>query len=369
MYGEHIHELVCPACRADLQSPQGGGWIEEGQLDCTSCSASYPIVAGVARMIKPTADQRGGARVDQRTREAFGFEWLRYPVTTFEEDIVTLIALIGVEPSFYDRVQFENIFSHQPTREDVDAAHTTYFRDKRVLEAGCGMGKYVRVIASQSAKLAVGLDASDSVERACEMVRSLPNALIVQGDIFNPPLRGGFDFAYSVGVLHHTSDPKQAFLSSAGLVRPGGEMAVWLYPHARDVLPLVLEIWHERMIRPLTSRLPHELLESLCRPLGWLTAFKTRLVRSGGSMRRGLARLLSFVAVGEHDDPRIAAFLNFDWYSPPYRSRHVAEELQEWFRVSGFAEPRFLPVDLSAIARAGDTKHGSEVSLSVAADR
>ena len=86
-------------------------------------------------------------------------------------------------------------------------------------------------------------------------------------------------------------------------------------------------------------------------------------------MRRGLARLLSFVAVGEHDDPRIAAFLNFDWYSPPYRSRHVAEELQEWFRVSGFAEPRFLPVDLSAIARAGDTKHGSEVSLSVAADR
>jgi SAM-dependent methyltransferase len=272
-------------------------------------------------------------------------------VTTFEEDVVTLVGLIGVEPSFYDRVQFQNIFSYRPTPEDVDAARTSYFRGKKVVEAGCGMGKYVRVVASQSAELAVGLDASDSVERACETTRSLTNALIVQGDIFHPPLRGGFDFAYSVGVLHHTPDARQAFFSTAELVRAGGEMAVWLYPHARDLMPLVLEIWHERLIRPLTSRMSHESLEGLCRHLGQLTVFKTKLVRKGGPLRRGLARVLSFVAVGEHDDPGIGAFLNFDWYSPPYRSRHVAEELHEWSRTAGFSEPRFLPVDLSAIAR------------------
>jgi SAM-dependent methyltransferase len=312
-------------------------------------------------MIMPSVDGSGSTRVDPRTREAFGFEWLRYPVTTVEEDVVTLIGLIGVEPPFYDRVQFENIFSHQPSPGDVDAATTEYFHGKKVLEAGCGMGKYVRVIASQSAELVVGLDASDSVERACEITRSLPNVLIVQGDIFHPPLRGAFDFAYSVGVLHHTSAPRQAFLSVAGLVRPGGEMAVWLYPHARDALPLLLEIWHERLVRPLTSHLPHERLERLCRHLGRLTVFKSRLVRKGGVVRNGLARLLSFVAVGEHDDPSIAAFLNFDWYSPPYRSRHVPEELDEWFQAAGFSEPRFLPVDLSAIARADEDKQCAPV--------
>ena len=277
-----------------------------------------------------------------------------YLFTSADEDQVTFFGLTGVEPSFYEKVPFSGFPSGSPPDEQVAAATTSRLSGARVLEAGCGMGKYVRVASELGAKLVVGLDASEAVRRARDVTQGRRNVLIVQGDLFHPPLRGGFDFVYSVGVLHHTPDARRAFNSVASLVRPGGEMAVWLYPHSRRLGPYFLEVWHERVLRPLTSRLPHRALERLCAGLGRLTVLKTRLRRRGGPLRTAIARAMSAVAVGEHLDPGIAAFLNFDWYSPPYRSRHEASELVEWYRGAGFGEPRLLPVPVSAIGRADD---------------
>jgi SAM-dependent methyltransferase/uncharacterized protein YbaR (Trm112 family) len=351
MHAEHIVELACPRCGGRIAGPDGSGWIDSGTLTCADCAAGYPIVGGVPRMVA-TAAKHGTARVGARTQAAFGFEWLRYPVTTPEEDRVTFFGLTGIEPSFHERVDFSGFPTGPPTDEDLAAAATSRLEGRKVLEAGCGMGKYVRVVSDLGARLAVGLDASDAVERAVTVTERRPNVLIVQGDIFHPPLAGGFDFAYSVGVLHHTPAPRRAFERVAALVRSGGELAVWLYPHSSRPGPYLLEFWHERLVRPLTSRLPHRVLERLCVGLGRLTVLKTRLRRRGGPIAGGIARALSAVAVGEHLDPGIAAFLNFDWYSPPHRSRHTDEELATWFGDAGYVDLRQLPIAVSAIARA-----------------
>lgn len=352
MHAQHAAELACPRCRGRVEASPTVGWIEDGALRCVGCSAGFPVRAGVPRMVE--AEVAGGAtRVGERTRASFGFEWLRYPVTTRDEDRVTFFGLTGVEPAFFDRVGFCDFLVEPPSAEQLAAATTSRLEGRRVLEAGCGMGKYVRVASDLGAGLAVGLDASDAVERAVEVTERRPNVLIVQGDIFHPPLVGGFDLAYSVGVLHHTPAPRQAFESVASLVRPGGELAVWLYPHAERLAPYLLELWHERLLRPVTSRLPHRALEGLCVVLGRLTVLKTRLRRRGGVLRGALSRAMSAVAVGEHLDPGIAAFLNFDWYSPPHRSRHTAAELAKWFAGVGSTEVRTLPVPVSAIARIG----------------
>ncbi len=353
MHAEHVSELACPRCRGQLEISQASGWIESGQLHCAACSADFPVELGVPRMVDTSNRKSAATRVGSRTQAAFGFEWLRYPVTTHEEDLVTFFALTGIEPSFHESVDLDYFLVEQPTEAQLTAASTSRLRGAKVLEAGCGMGKYVRVASELGAELAVGLDASDAVERAVEVTERRENVLIVQGDIFHPPLRGGFDFAYSVGVLHHTPAPRRAFESVASLVRPGGELAVWLYPHLDRMAPYLLEIWHERILRPMTSRLPHRTLERLCVGLGKLTVLKTRLRTKGGIVRRGAARMLSAVAVGEHLDPGIAAFLNFDWFSPPHRSRHTDAELADWFVGVGFDEPRVLPVPVSAIGRAG----------------
>ena len=91
------------------------------------------------------------------------------------------------------------------------------------------------------------------------------------------------------------------------------------------------------------------MLKRLCSGLGRLTVMKTRLA-NGGPLAKLTAKCLWFVAVGEHHDPGVAAFLNFDWYSPAYRSRHSVEDLRQWYSAAGFNPPTVLPEPVSAIA-------------------
>ncbi|NOY27355.1 MAG: class I SAM-dependent methyltransferase, partial [Oligoflexia bacterium] len=45
-----------------------------------------------------------------------------------------------------------------------------------------------------------------------------------------PPLREGCaDIVYCFGVLHHLDAPHAAFASLGLLVRPGGQLALWVY--------------------------------------------------------------------------------------------------------------------------------------------
>jgi SAM-dependent methyltransferase/uncharacterized protein YbaR (Trm112 family) len=351
MWATHLAELCCPECRGELALAAGTGWVEDGELRCAACATSYPVTRGIPRLLRGTAASSGSIAVDARTRESFGFEWLRYPVTSPEEDLFTLLALTGLQPDLFEKVSYRNLFAHQPTPADIAACDESPLRDRRVVELGCGMGKYVAVVARAGATIAVGLDASEAVERAVAVNRDRPNSLIVQGDIFNPPLRGGFDFAYSVGVLHHTPDAHRAFSCVAPLVAEGGLLAVWLYPRSPGALSRVVEWYHDHVARAALCRLPHARLERVCAWLGRLTVVKTRLRERGGKVRGLLASLLNVLAVGEHMDPGIAAFLNFDWYSPPYRSRHTADELRRWYAEAGFEEPRILPEPVSALGR------------------
>lgn len=345
MWGRHLEVLRCPECGGCLDDTSRSEWIETGTLACVCCAASYPVIRGVPRVFPSTAQ---GPAADTRTKSAFGFEWLTFPVTTADEDRFTFFALTGVQPRFYQRTSYRNPFDHQPTVADIEATDTTFFVGKTVLDAGCGMGKYVSVVAGCGASLVVGLDASAAVERAVALTRTQPNALIVQGDIFRPPLAPVFDFAYSLGVLHHTPSPRKAFCNVAACLGPEGGLAVWLYPRGATWPRRIVDFWHDRITRALLSRLPHPALKRICDALGRVTVAKGRLARAGkaGAI---FARLLGLVAVGNHWDARIAAFLNFDWYSPPFRSRHTHAELHGWYEQAGFARIDELREPVSAI--------------------
>ena len=63
------------------------------------------------------------------------------------------------------------------------------------------------------------------------------------------------DVAFSVGVLHHTPDPKRCFFELVRRVRPGGRVIAWVYGRENNG-------WIVHGISPLreaiTSRLPHK---------------------------------------------------------------------------------------------------------------
>jgi SAM-dependent methyltransferase len=98
-----------------------------------------------------------------------------------------------------------------------------------VLEGGCGKGRHTRLAAEWGAREVVGIDLSAAVESAFAATRDLPNAHIAQADIFRLPFKCAFDYAFSVGVLHHTPDPRKSFASLAGKVKSGGHISAWVY--------------------------------------------------------------------------------------------------------------------------------------------
>ena len=97
--------------------------------------------------------------------------------------------------------------------------------------------------------------------------------------------------------------------------------------------------------------------------LGRLTFVRDRAAArhhaTGSRIARRVAAYAGLVAVGRHKDPEIAAFLNFDWYSPQYRSYHTEEEVEHWYREADFEGIRMLPQRVSAVAvRRSDRSRG-----------
>jgi uncharacterized protein YbaR (Trm112 family)/ubiquinone/menaquinone biosynthesis C-methylase UbiE len=195
--------LACPTCGGDILLAYASRYddreIIEGVLTCKKCTREYKVVRGVPRF----ADL---AKIDDdkaETAENFGWQWTHFT----QED-----------PKYNE--QFLGWL--QPVEQ-------TFFADKVVLEGGCGKGRHTKLAAEWGAKDVVGIDLGDGVESAFTLTRDLPNAHIVQCDIFRLPLKRAFDYAFSVGVLHHTPDPKAAFISLAGKVKKGGHISAWVY--------------------------------------------------------------------------------------------------------------------------------------------
>jgi len=75
----------------------------------------------------------------------------------------------------------------------------------------------------------VGVDPTAAVDAASLNVGCHPSVHLVQADILALPFRdGAFDLVYSIGVLHHTPDPRAAFARVAAMVRKGGQCAVYV---------------------------------------------------------------------------------------------------------------------------------------------
>lgn len=245
-----------------------------------------PIVDHVPRFV-PTSECYA---------DSFGRQWNRYDVARPEEDEATFEVKTGVRP------------------DDLEG--------RLVLDAGCGGGRYAALAGAKGARL-IGVDLSAAVEKAAALCSPFPNVLIVQADLLDLPLaERAFDLVYSIGVLHHTPDPRRAFHQVARCVKPGGRLAVWLY--RRNTL---VQEGLNTALRSLTTRLPARVLEPICAGLG--------LVGGVPVLNRSLNKIANF---SNHPDWTLRVCDNFDWYAPRYQSHHTIDELKRWFAEEGFGD-------------------------------
>jgi SAM-dependent methyltransferase/uncharacterized protein YbaR (Trm112 family) len=313
---ELLSYLACPGCASSLENrpeEHDGYHVMTGTLVCGGCEMVYPVVRGVPRL-------NAGMRGLERVARTFSYEWNAHHRGTLEESD-TLWGLT-LEDDW-------NYFREATTLRDADLV------DKVVLDGGCGSGRLTRQIAEHGAKTVIGVDILDSVDGAFERSRDLPNVHIVQGNIFELPLRKrSFDLVWSNGVIHHTPDARSAHAALAEMVRPEGLMYVWVYAKrfnpfrfTKDVLDLLRVT---RLPEPILMRISKGFAHVSLRLLAvW------RAIRSIPALRprsRWGERSIRHRTVDE-------LYLTwFDALSPEYDSRHRESEVIGWFERLGFTQ-------------------------------
>jgi len=133
------------------------------------------------------------------------------------------------------------------------------------LEIGCGCGydSYIMAKRNPSVKL-VSLDASEGIYKAKEFVSGLKNVKLMQCSALALAIKDRqFDFVYSFGVLHHTTDPMKGFLEIARVLKIGSPAFLYLYEDHSENLFKFIAIKLTSLIRLLSSRIPHKLLYML----------------------------------------------------------------------------------------------------------
>jgi len=332
--------LVCPTCQLPLQLEVVAGQGREivaGSLRCLKCTRRYPIREGIPRFVT------GDAYVS-----TFSFEWKQWRRTQLDTasrqtSLETFRASTGREP--------------------------TELAGKMVLDAGCGAGRYMDLAARAGAQV-VGVDLSLAVEVARENLGHSSNCHFVQADLLHLPFPPQtFDFIYSIGVLHHTPNTRESFARLVPVLKPGGEIAIWVYPlrrltetfrHFPDRVNSVLAndvgfriprkwLATVRRLAPaldwtmetssnaqriLTTRLPPRWLYWLCHlavPLYYV--YRIPLFYP--------LRLLTRIAM--YPDAEWRVLDTFDWYSPRYQWKQTYPEVRSWFEEAGLDEIQILP--------------------------
>ena len=230
---------------------------------------------------------------------------------------------------------------------EAPADLTAFLADKRrILDAGCGNGRVTalleRYAAPEAELVAIDLTAADVARANLEGAERIT---VHEGDLLGDLSGlGTFDFIYCQEVLHHTGDPEGGLRNVAGLLEPGGELAIYVY---RQKAPI--REFTDDYVRDRISELPYEQAMEQCRAIAELGRELSAL---GVTVNVPDVELLGIEA-GEYDVQRLVyhffmkcfwndeldaeanAAINFDWYHPQLCSRHTLDECRDWFARAG----------------------------------
>jgi len=194
--------LACRKCEealriASIVSEDAAGDIIEGELACSSCGAAVPVVRYLPRFV-----------ASDSYAASFGFQWNRF-----------------------DRLQVDK-FMHNDLSRDRFYATTGWparLEGQRILEAGCGSGRFTQLALETGAEVC-SFDLSSAVDAAWRNNAGSPKLTLFQASIYEIPLRKeSFDKIFCMGVLQHCPDVRGAFLALLPFLKPGGEVVIDVY--------------------------------------------------------------------------------------------------------------------------------------------
>ncbi len=310
-----VETLRCPSCRGRLAASRA-------ELNCQSCQLAFRIVDGIPRMLLPDlrealvgeAPATGMDAKQVETALSFGYEWQRFP-------------------EMYDQWERQFLDYMQPHGPQ-------FFRGKKVLDAGCGNGRFAYYAGKYGAEV-WAIDIGPAVEVTRRNTESV-NVQAVQADLHNPPFAfESFDFIYSIGVLHHLPDPEVAFRNLLRFLKPGGEVQIYVYwkPERRPIKALLLSA--VAGARKLTTRLPLAAVHVLAYPAAGAAflffVWPYRIMKRVPALD-SLAEELPMKQYANFPF-RVCVNDQFDRLSAPIENRYTRADVQNWLARAALESP------------------------------
>jgi len=196
----------------DFTDPMTGASLSRvGDAYVGSAGERYPVINGVPRFVSP-----------ENYAAAFGLEWKIHRKTQLDSHTGTTISATRLERCL-----------GQPISS---------LRGKRVLEAGCGAGRFTELLVDAGA-FVHSIDLSVAVEANHENIGNRPNYRVAQADLRHPPFPpGSFDVVICLGVLQHTPSPEESVEALWKMVRSGGRLVIdhytWSLSHVTKLAPI-----------------------------------------------------------------------------------------------------------------------------------
>src|SRR5438067_1642495 len=157
--------LCCPRCGGTMARAEDG----DGTVLRCAMRHDVPVVGGVPRFVSSA-----------NYATSFGLQWNRFRRTQLDSWTGLPIA----------RERFFRESAWTPSE----------LAGKRVLDAGCGAGRFTEVALSTGADV-VAVDYSSAVDACFANLGSHPRLLVVQGDLYRLPVKpAAFDYVYCFGV-------------------------------------------------------------------------------------------------------------------------------------------------------------------------
>ncbi len=154
-------------------------------------------------------------------------------------------SLIGIYNTIYKKGEQNHYAKYIGEKSMISMEEKTVlkavsFKDKIVLDAGCGSGFMCEAILKKGAKKVVGVDYSPEGILRAQKEHTDPRLSFVCSDLMKHT--GKYDVVVSLGTLEHMDDPLLALKHLKSLLRPGGKLVLtcpnWSNPRGHMLLTL-----------------------------------------------------------------------------------------------------------------------------------
>jgi ubiquinone/menaquinone biosynthesis C-methylase UbiE len=173
-----------------------------------------------------------------------------------------------------------------------------------VLDDGCGGGRYSMALKSLGAKKVTGIDISpNSVAFATKMSPFKPEEVAFrQCSVLEPDFSdGNFDFVFSNGVLHHTTDTVKGLKEIYRVLKKGGRCWLYLYGGKDSFFWDTVDLCRKLVL----TDVPQVYVQTLMKVMGY---------------------------------PSGRIFHRADFFYVPINNRYFESEVDDMLRRSGFSE-------------------------------